>query len=164
VVTDLRKNGLAEFAQIAEIIAALAVVVSIFYVGIQLKANTAAIQSASVQAITNTSMEFLSVQNTNLDLSKIRETGDLDPSDLDPDDVYRYFILNRQVWLMFQNVYLQRDLGVVGSKLWGTYSRIICFELVKPGTVETWQSHARNLDPGFVAVVEACSTFEEFSK
>jgi len=160
----MRKIGLSEFAQLAEIIAALAVVVSIVYVGIQLKANTAAVQSASVQAITNTSMEFLSVQNTNPELSKIRETGDSDPSDLDPDDVYRYFILNRQVWLMFQNVYLQRDLGIVGSKLWGTYSRIICSELVNPGTVETWQDHAKNLDSGFVAVVEACPTFQKLSK
>ena len=159
----MRKIGLADIGQLAVIIAALAVVVSIFYVGIQLKANTAAVQSASVQAITNTSMEFLSVQNTNPELSKIRETGDSDPSDLDADDVYRYFILNRQVWLMFQNVYLQRDLGIVGTKIWGTYSRIICSELVKPGTVETWPAHSRNLDPGFVAIVEACPTFQELS-
>ena len=45
------KISLGQLAQIAEIVAALAVVISLIYVGRQLESNTSAARSATVQAI-----------------------------------------------------------------------------------------------------------------
>jgi hypothetical protein len=74
----VKKLTLTDWAQLAEIIAAVAVVISLIYVGAGLRANTAAIRSASVQAITNTSVALLTAQTTSADLSRIRRIGDLD--------------------------------------------------------------------------------------
>ncbi len=62
-----------------------------------------------------------------------------------------------------QNVYLQKDLDIIGDKTWGTYQKIICGNLLGEGMVELWQYHSDVLDPGFVAIVEACPKFERFS-
>ena len=155
----MRKLTLSECAQIAEVVAAIAVVLSLVYIGVGLRDNTAAIRSASVQAITTTSISGLIAQTTNADLSRLRRAGDIDPTQLTEDEAYRYSTLYRQIWLSFQNVFLQRDLGVIGADLWGTYERIICNEFAKVGVRTTWQSHANVLDPKFVAAAEACSTF-----
>lgn len=156
----MKRLTLNEWAQLAEIIAAIAVVISLVYVGAGLRANTSAIQSASVQAITNTSVAGLTTQAASADLSRLRRIGDLNYAALDEDDQYRYFTLYRQIWISFQNVYLQRNLEVVGEELWETYLRIVCAEFEKPGVRETWSEHASVLDPGFVAAAEACSTFQ----
>jgi len=155
----MKKLTLTEYAQIAEVVAAVAVVVSLVYVGIGLRDNTAAVRSASVQAITTTSQNGLIAESTSADLSRIRRIGDENPSDLDVDERRRYGTLYRQIWLSFQNVYFQRDLGTVGADLWGTYERIICTQFTKAGVRMTWDDHAVVLDPGFVGAAEACTTF-----
>ena len=104
----MRRLSLGEFAQIAEIVAAVAVVVSLVYVGIGLRDNTFAVRSASAQAVTNTSLDIL--------------------FEIDP-------------------------------KLWGTHERVICATMDKPGVRESWHIHSSVLDPGFVALAEACSSF-----
>ncbi len=159
----LKKLTLLEFSELAEIFAAIAVVISLVYVGFQLKANTAAVRSASIQAVTSTSVSALGALATNPDLARIRRIGDTDPSKLTSDEASRYFALQRQIWLIMQNVYLQKDLEVIGAKLWGTYQRIICNNLLQEGAVAQWQNHSNVLDPGFVAIVEACPEFERLS-
>ena len=47
---------LAELAQVAEIIAAVAVVVSLVYVGIEVRSNTSAVRGAAMQAIATTDL------------------------------------------------------------------------------------------------------------
>jgi hypothetical protein len=153
----LKKLTLLEYSELAEVFAAIAVVISLVYVGIQLKTNTAAVQSASIQQVTNTSLSVLAEVTTNPDLARIRRIGDTDPSKLTADESYRYFMLQRQIWLTMQNVYLQRDLEVIGAKMWSTYQRMICRNLLQPGMVELWHYHSDVLDPGLVAFVEACT-------
>ena len=155
----MRRLSLGEFAQIAEIVAAVAVVVSLVYVGIGLRDNTFAVRSASAQAVTNTSLDILFGQATNADLSHIRIVGDDDYSALTEEEKYRYYLLYRPIWLSWQNVYLQQELGVIDPKLWGTYERVICATMDKPGVQESWHIHSSVLDPGFVALAEACSSF-----
>ena len=160
----MKKLNLTEYAQLAEIIAAIAVVISLIYVGVQLKANTDAVRSVSIQEITNTSVGVLGGQVADPEISRIRRLGNEDLSSLTADEVYRYHILQRQIWLTFHNVYLQRNLQVIGSELWSTYERIICREMLSPGVVETWSHHSHVLDPGFVIIVEACPRFKELAQ
>ena len=50
---------LSELAQIAEIIAAVAVIVSLLYVGMEVRRNTAATQAATYQEVVQASNEYL---------------------------------------------------------------------------------------------------------
>ncbi len=111
----MRKLTLREYAQIAEIVAAVAVVVSLIYVGIGLRDNTFAIRSTSVQAITTTSIDAIGVQAASADLSRIRRIGDAEYSALTVDEKHRYYLMYRQVWLTMRNVFLQRNLEVIGN-------------------------------------------------
>ena len=155
----MKRPSLGEFSQIADIVAAVAVVMSLVYVGIGLRDNTSAVRSASAQAVTDTSLDILFGQATNADLARIRTVGDDDYLALTEDEKYRYYLLYRPIWLAWQNVYLQQELGVIDPKLWGTYERVICSTMSKPGVQNSWPIHSSVLDPGFVALVEACPSF-----
>jgi len=150
--------NLTDLANIAQIIGAVAIVVSLIYVGRELKANTAAVEAASLQSITNSSsVSMLSVVE-NADLADIRMRGDADPEQLTGADRMRYVLYQRQMWLHFQNVWTQWKLGVIDDDVWGGYERVICDDLMStPQRLQWWRDvHAAAMSTGFVRLVENC--------
>jgi hypothetical protein len=152
----MSKIKLAELAQIAEVIAAVAVVVSLIYIGKEVQSNTSAIRGAAMQAIATTDADALMTIAADAELSEIIRVGQQDPSQLNPADAFRYSLYQRQFWLSFQNIYQQSELGLIDSSVWQSYVSVICGVWSQPGTRETWSNHVHVLKPSFVAVVEAC--------
>lgn len=152
----MKSLTLAEFAQLAEVIAAGAVIVSLIYVGREVRSNTAAIRAASLQAVSNASSELLLTTAGDSALSRIRQVGNREVTSLSEEEVYRYLTLVRQQWLALQNVYFQNELEVLEPRVWHGYGRIICDAWSNPGIRATWPSHRHVLDSGFVSLVEEC--------
>ena len=152
----MSKIKLADLAQIAEIIAAVAVVVSLIYVGKEVQSNTSAVRGAAMQAIATTDADALMTIAADSELSEIIRVGQQDPSQLTPADAFRYRLYLRQFWLSFQNIYQQSELGLIDSSVWQSYVSVICSMWSRPGTRETWSNHVNVLETSFVAVVEEC--------
>jgi hypothetical protein len=153
----VKKLQLGELAHYAEIAAAMAVVVSLIYVGRQVEDNTAAIRSSTMQAVADSSDVALQNLTADEDLSRIRMTGDADNSALTELEAKRYMNFNRGQWLRMQNIYAQQQLGVLDEGFWYTYSRIICSIYATHGVRATWSDHSGVLDPNFVKFVESCT-------
>ena len=147
---------LEKWAQIAEIIAAASVVVSIVYLAREVESNTSAVRGAAMQAIASTDAELLMTVAADADLSEILRVGQQTPNRLSESNAFRYLLFMRQFWLSFQNIYQQSELGLVEPSVWSSYLTVICGMWSRPGTRETWSDHAEILDPGFVGVVETC--------
>ena len=147
---------LAEFAHIAEIIAATAVIISLIYVGQEVQSNTAAIRGAAMQAIATTDADALMTIASDADLSEIVRLGDQDPSQLTSAQAFRYELFMRQFWLSFQNIFQQSELRLIESPVWQSYLTIICGRFSDHGPRETWPDHVNVLDTDFAAVVEKC--------
>ncbi len=154
----MKKPSLAEFAQLAEVVAAAAVVVSLVYVGRELRSNTAAIRAESIQGVADASAQILLTTASDSALSRIRQIGNRDVSLLSEAEAYRYGTLMRQVLLTFQNVYFQNELKVLEPRIWEGYRRVLCEFSSNPGVRDTWELHRHALDPGFAEVVESCSS------
>ncbi len=148
---------LKDLAAIAEIVAAVAVIISLIYVGKQVQDNTAAIRSATMQAVANSSDVALQMQAADAELLRIRMTGDEDISALTELESVRYASFHRGMWIRMQNIYAQKQLGVLDEAFWATYARIICDVYEPPGVRATWPDHSRVLDPSFVEFVESCA-------
>jgi hypothetical protein len=152
----MSKIKLKELAQIAEIIAAVAVVMSLIYVGKEVQSNTAAVRGAAMQAVATTDADALLTIAADATLSEIVRLGHQDPSQLTPPDAFRYYLFMAQFWLSFQNIYQQSELGLIDQSVWRSYVSVICRMAARPGVQKTWPDHAEVLDPAFVAVVEEC--------
>ena len=147
---------LAELAQIAEIVAALAVVVSLLYVGMEIRSNTAAVRGAAMQAIATTDADALMTLAADADLSEVVRIGQLNPSELSEADAFRYDAFMRQFWLSFQNIFQQSELGLIDPSVWRSYLSVICGMWTQTGTRETWPHHAEILEDNFVRAVQSC--------
>jgi hypothetical protein len=154
--TSMSKIKLTELAQIAEIIAAVAVVLSLIYVGKEVQSNTAAVRGAAMQAVATTDADALMTIAADATLSEIVRLGHLDHSQLSPPDAHRYKLFMTQFWLNYQNIYQQSELGLIDQSVWRSYVSIICRMAARQGAQDTWPDHASVLDPAFVAVVEEC--------
>jgi len=155
----MSKLNLSTLADLSQVIGAVAIVVSLIYVGKELNANTAAVQAASLQSITNSSSASMLAIVENGDLAEIRLQGDADPSRLEGADQLRYQLYQRQMWLHFQNVWTQWRLGVIGDDVWNGYRYVICDDmLATPARRQWWRAHhAKAMSVEFVTLVEACS-------
>ena len=147
---------LAEVAQIAEIVAAVAVVVSLVYVGMEVRSNTSAVRGAAMQAIATTDADALMTVAADADLSEIIRVGQLNPSGLTEADAFRYRTFMRQFWLSFQNIFQQSELGLIDKSVWQSYLSVICGMWSQTGTRETWSQHVDILEDDFVREVQGC--------
>ena len=152
----MKKPNLSQSAQLAEIVAAVAVVISLIYVGLQVRDNTAAIRSSTMQSVADSSDMALAMQAADPEFLRVRITGDADYSSLDRLERMRYLSIYRGTWIRMQNIWAQQQLGVLDPTFWGTFSQIICEVYAPAGVRETWDFHNRVLDPEFVEFVESC--------
>jgi len=154
----MKTPTLAQFAELAEIVAAVAVVLSLVYVGRELRSNTAAVRAASLQGVADASGQLLSTVASDSSLARIRQVGNRDVSLLTEAEAYRFGIMLRQSFFTLQNIYFQNELEVLDPRVWVGYRRVICELWSNPGVRSTWTQHRPALDPGFAELVEGCST------
>ena len=154
----MKKPTLSDLANLAEIVGAIAIIVSLIYVGQELRANTAAVRANSLQSITNSSSASMLAVVENGDFADIRLQGDQDPLQLSGADRLRYVLYQRQMWLHFQNVWTQWKLGVIDDGVWQGYQNIICDDLVETDAKLAWWSevHAYALSDDFSNLIRNC--------
>ena len=56
-----------------------------------------------------------------------------------------------------QNIFAQRQIGVLEDSFWSMYAKIICEIYASPGVKATWPINRNVLDHDFVEFVESCS-------
>ena len=149
---------LGEWAQIAEIVAAVAVVFSLIYVGFELKENTSAVRATSVQAVTTGTRDALMTLASDPELARIVRLGTYDRSSLTDEERYRFGIFSRQRWLFFQGIWVQYQLNVLDENSWQSYRHLVCDLLNSSGNREEWPNHINTLNTEFVAWVQKCSS------
>jgi len=98
---------LSDVAPVAEIVGALGIVMSLIFVGVQIRENTAAARAAASQAIFDSSRGFLLDIALSDELSRIRRLGEADVSSLTPDEATRFGGLVLANWTFFENVWIQ---------------------------------------------------------
>ena len=142
-----------------EIAAAGAVGVGLVFVGLELKQNTEAVQSATLQGMIDSSQEYLLLLASDPELNRIYRQGVADPDSLSEGDASQFFFLIPAQWMRFQNAFLQWQRGTMSDEDWVFYENFICARsastLVKARKL-TWAEHWLALTKQFVEFVETC--------
>ena len=137
----------------------LAVLAGLVALLVEIRTNTAAIKAAAVQESVNSAREYLLNIALDEDLSRIRQIGGMNFEELSELEAFRFDLQSRGNWLYFQNVWIQRDLGVIDERAWESVSGIVCSFVPQPGWRQDWENHKSVLDPEFVVLVEDCPGF-----
>ena len=102
------KLKLAEYASIAEIIGAFAVVISLIYVGVQVNDSTSAVRAASANDVN------VALQSWYLQIGSDQQTNE---EALSNEEEFQFLMMLHGAFLAFQNSYLLAEQGTIDAEL-----------------------------------------------
>lgn len=138
-----------------ELIGFAAIVASLVFVGLELRQNTLATESASIDNLSNLTHDFYMSLASDEDLHRIWFKGNSQSSpDMNIDaDFSRFVWLERSRALRFQTAFLQWQRGTLGEEDFDFYRPYICGLDQGPA----WNRGIRsNFLAEFVVLVESC--------
>ena len=148
------KYQLSDFASIAEIIGAFAVVISLVYVGIQVNDSTSAVRAASANDAN------VAVQSWYLEVGSDRETSEIfyaaltTEQPLEPAREFQFLMMFHGVFLGFQNSYLLAEEGTIDIELREALTQAILGVKDTPGMHRYWRQRKSYLHSDFAAYVD----------
>lgn len=148
------EQTLTLYASIAEIIGAVAVVVTLVFVGIQLRANTKATRSATSSAASAATGDWYAQVGTSAEASATLWQFLADPDELDEKEKFQAVFLLHGVLLAMQNSFLLAREGTLDFGVMKTITTAI--EAVKdlPGWAFYWGNRKDFFYPEFQTYVE----------
>jgi hypothetical protein len=130
---------LQDIASIAEIAGAVAVVISLIYVGLQVRQNTAAVQSATAQAVhDNYAAWYINLSN-DPSLNDLVIKGLRDYSVLDQTEKARFIDTFMAFSSYCQNAFYQWKQGALSPQLWLGWESLIMNLVGTPGGKDFWK-------------------------
>ena len=152
------KFGLSDWANVAEIAAATGVVISLIFVGMELRNNTEATQAATREAINQKDMQFLSLSLDSSVLARARAKlhGDEELSSLEIDQLIREDYVN---FVSFEHTFRQYKSGVIDKDEWLRHENIVRRQIQGYEYSKLmWQYHHNTFTPDFQKLVNSFLT------
>jgi len=145
---------LADLAYLAEVIGAIAVVVSLFYVASQIRQNTRAIRSATAQSVHEHFASWYHLLANDGELSQVVVNGLKDYSSLSETDKAR-FVATFMAFLSYsQNAFIKWRERTLSEDLWRGWELLMMNLVAAPGGQSFWKERGYLFGPQFRDYVE----------
>jgi hypothetical protein len=139
--------SLEDLGNIGEFVAAIAVVVSLIYLAVQIRQNTRTLRLGSIQTIHENYQARLRMTAESESLARIMRTGIIRLDDLTKEEQMRF----NAVWaisvLQFRIVMQLHKTGVLDHSTFTGFEADLVSNLLSPGLREWWQIVQRRYDP-----------------
>jgi hypothetical protein len=147
----------------AEILGALAVLVTLFYLARQIRQNTEEVRSANYHSVTDSFNELnLSVAGDK-ELARVFRIGNQAYDELSEDEKYQYGFFMHSAFRIMDVINFQSQRGTGDMTLWNFEKKTINSLLEGPGARTWWRQRPYNFSDEFVTYVEknVLSKFED---
>ena len=140
--------SLNKIHQIGELVAAVAVVVSLVFVGLQIRDNTIASEAATHQASVAYDLELVLNAGTSPATARVYRAYRDDPDSLEGDELLQGETLFIGLFRHNENVYLQRRAGMLSEDVWAAREPFLRFFVQTPGFDRLTEGSNRQLYGG----------------
>jgi len=138
---------------IGEIVGAVAVVVTLAYLAVQIRQNTRVFRSSTEQAQADAHTRCLSLVAQDSDLARLYLRGASGES-LDRDESLRFGFLLHVVFTQIQAAFFHRRQGTLSPEQWVPASRVAAWWISSPGAQAWWADGKAVYREEFVQLVE----------
>lgn len=150
---------LEKWALLAEIVSALAIVISLIFVGVQVRqgndetaANSRALEASVRESMLNVDLTFLQTQLQLPHIYTLRAEG-IYPTD--PDDAVQVLLLTYMLIRSRENYWNQHASGMLDDDTYRSYRENLLLTLEgSTFSRESWDDFKYSLVPGFVAEID----------
>jgi len=130
--------SIMEFGAIGEFVGAIAVVVTLVYLAIQLRQNTNALKLNAVRSVTEELQGMFSLAASNRELTEIIVKA-AEESELHGAERARYYMFTNNLVRVYENAFLQSRAGVVDPAHWQGMTRMMIDYTSMAAFPEFWQ-------------------------
>ena len=130
---------------ITQIIAVIAVVASLIFVGLQVRQgaeqtrlNTSAVKATSHHAISDSFNHLNTTLATHPDLARVWDAGMKGVDNLKPEDLTAFHSMLIAYVRIFETLYFQSETGTMAKELWEAEKRVLSFMFAMPGVQQWW--------------------------
>lgn len=146
---------LSEWASVAEIIGAIAVIFSLIYVGYQVNDNTSAIRSAAANDASVTMQTWYLEMGSNRQASDLWFNALTSPEPLPTHDEFQFMMMMHAVLLGMQNSYLLSQEGTIDAEFREAITTAIVAVKDLPGMNRYWTQRRGFFHSGFAEYVDS---------
>lgn len=159
----MRKLTLSEWANVAEILGSVVVVLSLIFIGLELRQNTNALYTNSWQQVIDKMIDLDLSEASDEALGRIMIAGEQDPGALSDEERWRFYRVAQARLGQLEFAYLAKINGTLDEFHWGAMEGYLRHILCLPGYIQFWEDMGSTVyHPAFYAYVEvdilnACS-------
>ena len=145
---------LSDWASIAEIIGALAIVISLIYVGIQVNESTRAVRSATANETTAAISAWYIEIGNNQQAAELYARGMADPESLSSGELAQFIYLTHGLILEYQAAYYLSEEGTLDQELRESITNNLAGVREMPGYQLYWSQRGSLFKPNFREFVD----------
>jgi len=146
--------SLTDLANLAQIVAAIGVVVSLLYVGYQIRQNTSAVRSAAAQTVHEHFAKWYQMVAADPELARITATGLRDYSSLNEQERVRFISAFMSFLSYTQNAFLKWREGSLEPHLWLGWEQVMMNLFGAPGGKSFWKERSYMFGEPFRRYIE----------
>ena len=151
----MAKLGLSEWANVAEIGAAIGVIISLVFVGLQLQSNTEATEAATREAINQKDMAYLSLRLDSAVLARANAKID-NGETLSPLEVSQLVHQEYVNFVSFEHSFYQFRKGALEAEEWSRHENIARFRIESSEHARAmWARKRHTFTPPFRELVDS---------
>lgn len=147
-------------AATGEIIGAIAVLITLVYLALQVRQNTAALRSTATQGAHDQVGSLYRTLSTDPDLAMIFVRGCNDPDQLSDIETAKFYSVCMQIFFYVQNWHSQTQGGFMDDQLLSSWLRVATDMYKTPGFQRVWEQRKHIYSPSLREYLDV----EVFSK
>jgi hypothetical protein len=147
-------NDLQSLANIGEIVGAVAVVVSLVYLAVQVRQNTKAQQSENFSRALDRIAAMQATLSQDSESAVVFSNGVSDTATLSPRERLQFTWAMYELFGAFEFLYLSSLQNAIPEEIWERWSSAIAWWLMFPGVQSWWQARPIPFAESFTAYVD----------
>lgn len=145
---------LSELSDLAQVLGAVAVIVSILYLALQIRQNTRALRLSVHHALSDSHSHYNILLAQNSELANLFRTGAADLAALSAEDRHQFDRLLWHVFIQIEDAYYHRQEGALPGPLSERFSKVLPTWLDQPGLRSWFESQKHVMSDDFVRYVQ----------
>jgi hypothetical protein len=145
--------SLEDLGNIGEFVAAVAVVVSLIYLAVQIRQNTRSVRASTHHSAHRSAREAEMAIAGSETLAHIFRKGAREPERLTGDERVRFDATMRTFFGWYEDIFFQYRQAMVNRDFWETRRRSMLDHLQQPGVSSWWGKNSRLYTDSFVSEV-----------
>jgi hypothetical protein len=134
--------SLEDLGNIGEFVAAVAVIVSLIYLALQIRQNTRSVRSATHHSAARAATETQNIYAQSGEVSRIFRIGAHAPEDLTEDERVQFDSMMRSIFMWYEDAFFQYRGSMLDDEVWEGRQRALLDHLKRPGVAWWWERHS----------------------